>query len=116
MARKIESNIIGEDPGIVNLADADAKVGFTATHPCPEEVYREPVALQGYAYSGGGRQISRVDVSLDGGKTWDQAELLSTPSTDDGSWKGNNSWAWKRWRYTGRLPTLPLPRDQRCQQ
>jgi sulfite oxidase len=26
--------------------------------------------LQGYAYSGGGRGIVRVDVSVDGGNTW----------------------------------------------
>ncbi len=96
---------------VVNLADAKHKVGFTDFASCPEEVHREPIALQGYAYSGGGREISRVDVSLDGGKTWDQAELLSDPATDDGDWKGNNFWAWKRWRYTGKLPTLPLPQD-----
>lgn len=58
----------------------------------------EPVALQGYAVSGGGRDIARVDVSLDGGKTWDQADLLP-----DSSSSGNKAWAWKRWRYLGHL-------------
>jgi hypothetical protein len=28
------------------------------------------LCLQGYAYSGGGRGIVRIDVSADGGKTW----------------------------------------------
>jgi sulfite oxidase len=53
--------------------------------------------VQGYAYSGGGRQIVRVDISLDNGKTWDQAELL------DDNPSGRKSWAWRRWRYKGRI-------------
>ena len=28
------------------------------------------IEVQGYAWSGGGRDIIRVDVSADGGKTW----------------------------------------------
>lgn len=35
----------------------------------------EFVTLKGYAYSGGGRGIIRVDVSVDGGKTWTSADL-----------------------------------------
>lgn len=53
------------------------------------------LTLSGYAYSGGGREIVRVDVSTDGGQTWDQAELL-----DDHS-HGSKAWCWKRWRYSG---------------
>lgn len=35
----------------------------------------EPLQVQGYSYSGGGRGIVRVDVSIDGGKTWKIAKL-----------------------------------------
>ena len=59
------------------------------------------VQLDGYAYSGGGREIQRVDVSLDGGKTWDQAKLVQTDSEQE---KGSKAWCWKRWRYEGALP------------
>jgi len=52
------------------------------------------MGLEGYAYSGGGREIVRVDVSVDGGETWDQAELLEDRT------KGLKSWCWKRWRYS----------------
>ena len=31
--------------------------------------------LRGYAYSGGGRRINRVEITLDGGKTWTLAEM-----------------------------------------
>jgi len=74
-----------------------------------KEVPGEPVAVQGYAYSGGGRDIARVDVSLDGGKTWDQAELVDD-CAKPGSCFGNKQWSWKRWRYVGQL-ALPTPRD-----
>ena len=53
----------------------------------------QPISVEGYAYSGGGREIVRVDISTDGGKTWDQAELLEDHT------KGSKAWCWKRWRY-----------------
>ena len=37
-----------------------------------------------------GRGISKVEVSVDGGGTWNEAELLPVPSTD----------TWVQWRYT----------------
>jgi sulfite oxidase len=41
----------------------------------------------GYAFAGGRREVVRVDVSLDGGRTWVQAEL----GEDQGEW------AWRLW-------------------
>ena len=57
-------------------------------HGPPRHVASAPVTVQGYAYSGGGREIIRVDVSLDGGKNWDQAELLSDCDADAGGRPG----------------------------
>lgn len=54
-----------------------------------------PISVEGYAYSGGGREIVRVDISVDGGETWDQADLV------DDRGKGSKAWCWKRWKYTG---------------
>ena len=52
----------------------------------------------GYAWSGGGRAVSRVDVSTDSGATWHVAELIDPPQS-----KGpNRQWAWTRWQ--ARLP------------
>jgi sulfite oxidase len=47
-----------------------------------------PVEVRGYAFAGGERHVARVDVSLDAGATWSQAELL-----DD-----LGRWAWRHWR------------------
>lgn len=103
---------------ILDMAAVERKVGFTPKSrtslpsdlnpaPCPEETPAEPIALQGYAYSGGGRAIARVDVSIDGGKTWDQAELVNDCAVP-GACAGNKDWAWKRWRYVGKMPILSL--------
>jgi sulfite oxidase len=55
-----------------------------------ETVAAGPVEVRGYAFAGGERHVVRVDVSLDGGATWSQAELL-----DD-----LGRWAWRHWRIT----------------
>lgn len=58
------------------------------------------VALGGYAYSGGGRSVIRVDVSLDDGKSWSQANLLP----DEASKIDGKAWSWKRWTFSGAVP------------
>jgi sulfite oxidase len=55
-----------------------------------ETVAAGPVEVRGYAFAGGERHVARVDVSLDGGLSWSQAELL-----DD-----LGRWAWRHWRIT----------------
>jgi sulfite oxidase len=55
-----------------------------------ETVAIGPLEVRGYAFAGGERHVARVDVSLDGGASWSQAELL-----DD-----LGPWAWRHWRIT----------------
>ena len=57
------------------------------------ETDKEWVVVEGYAWSGGGRKITRVDVSADDGKSWHQADLLPDESL------GSKAWSWKRWRW-----------------
>ena len=52
-----------------------------------------PVEVRGYAFAGGERHVARVDVSIDAGASWTQAELL-----DD-----LGRWAWRHWRTTVEL-------------
>jgi sulfite oxidase len=49
-----------------------------------------PVDVRGYAFAGGERSVARVDVSLDGGASWSQADLL----------EDLGRWAWRHWRIT----------------
>src|SRR3954466_10383700 len=52
------------------------------------------VEVRGYAFAGGERHVARVDVSLDRGATWTQAQLL----------EDLGRWAWRHWRITVDLP------------
>jgi sulfite oxidase len=47
-----------------------------------------PVEVRGYAFAGGERYVTRVDVSLDGGSGWSQAKFL----------EDLGPWAWRQWR------------------
>jgi sulfite oxidase len=51
------------------------------------------VEVIGYAFAGGERHVARVDVSLDRGASWAQAELL-----DD-----LGRWAWRQWSFVAEL-------------
>ena len=63
------------------------------------------VTVEGFAYSGGGRAIVRVDVSADGGRTWKQADLRQDNS------KGTRRWSWTLWNIE--WPQDDLPQDQK---
>jgi sulfite oxidase len=53
-----------------------------------------PTAVTGYALAGDDRAVARVDVSLDGGDSWTQAEL-DEPA---------GPWTWQHWRTRLDLP------------
>ena len=55
-----------------------------------ETVTACPVEVCGYAFAGGDRHVARVDVSIDGGSNWTQAELL----------QDLGRWAWRQWHIT----------------
>ena len=80
----------------------------------PEDGYElhgdaDSLHLKGYAWSGGGRSILRVDVSMDGGKTWKVADLVKKPDQ-----KLNKNWAWTLWECDFDLP--PLEKDSKQDQ
>ncbi|KAK3919403.1 Sulfite oxidase, mitochondrial [Frankliniella fusca] len=55
--------------------------------------------MKGYAWSGGGRRIVRVDVTADSGKTWHSANITSQDSS-----KEPHHWGWSLWSID-----LPVP-------
>ncbi|CAJ1405540.1 unnamed protein product [Effrenium voratum] len=59
----------------------------------------DDIEVKGFAWSGGGRGIVRVDLSLDDGKTWITADL------QDGKDQAyNRAWAWTFWE-----ASVPVP-------
>ncbi|KAE9551963.1 hypothetical protein FO519_004815 [Halicephalobus sp. NKZ332] len=59
----------------------------------------EEIDVAGYAWSGGGRGIIRVEVSTDGGKSWKTAELQQSEDQDL-----DHMWAWTLFRTTVKIP------------
>ncbi|MBW0105736.1 sulfite oxidase [Pseudonocardia sp. KRD-291] len=67
---------------------------------CPDDgddLIAGPVDVTGYAFVGDDRTVVRVDVSVDGGRTWAQADLDDQVSR----------WAWRTWHTTVDLPPGP---------
>jgi sulfite oxidase len=63
--------------------------------PAPDStipIGEDTVTVKGYAVAGGGREIVRVDVSADGGKTWQAATLSKKPEVPY-----RQHWAWTHW-------------------
>ena len=74
-----------------------SEVGLNTAILLPEDGTRVPlgpVELRGYAMTGGGHEIARVEISRDNGASWLQATLLE----DQGRW------AWRQWRARVELP------------
>ncbi|CAL5370428.1 unnamed protein product [Camellia sinensis] len=59
-------------------------------------VKNEKVTIKGYAVSGGGRGIERVDISVDGGKTWVEASRYQKAGIPyiAGDISSSDKWAW----------------------
>ena len=68
----------------------------------------EPVIdVAGYAWSGGGQKIIRVEVSCDGGETWKEAEL-----NDGNDQEIDRAWAWTLWNAEVKLPADALSKKR----
>ncbi|CAG0918713.1 unnamed protein product [Notodromas monacha] len=59
------------------------------------------ISAKGYAWSGGGRPIIRVDISADGGKTWYVANMDKREPKCEGTY--SFCWSWTLW--SAEIPT-----------
>ncbi|MED6182977.1 nitrate reductase NADH 2 [Stylosanthes scabra] len=78
----------------------ELNINSVITTPCHEEILpinswttQRPYTLRGYAYSGGGRKVTRVEITLDGGETWQVCEL-NHPERPN---KYGKYWCWCFW-------------------
>ncbi|XP_027333893.1 nitrate reductase [NADH] 2 isoform X2 [Abrus precatorius] len=78
----------------------ELNINSVITTPGHEEILpinswttQRPYVLRGYAYSGGGRKVTRVEVTLDGGETWDVCTIDHTEKPN----KYGKYWCWCFW-------------------
>ncbi|KAJ4966531.1 hypothetical protein NE237_018380 [Protea cynaroides] len=78
----------------------ELNINSVITTPSHEEILpinssttQSPYTLRGYAYTGGGRKITRVEVTMDGGETWMvcNLEIQEKPN------KYGKYWCWCFW-------------------
>ncbi|KAK9108471.1 hypothetical protein Syun_024482 [Stephania yunnanensis] len=70
-----------------------------------DAVKQRKVTISGYAASGGGRGIERVDISIDGGKTWIEAQRYQKSGLTyvaDGA--NSDKWAWVFFEAEAEIP------------
>ena len=100
----------GFAPGVHSFKDVEVEkiqsiqeqpVTSAIVDPQPNEEVEpdQPFGVRGFAWSGGGRGIVRVDVSIDEGQTWHTAEL-----TKGAEQHPTRAWAWTFWEIE-----LPAP-------
>ena len=70
----------------------------------------QPYTLRGYAYTGGGRAITRVEVSIDGGTSWQLCEMDRTAKPT----KYGRHWCWTLWHLALDARALLLASSLRC--
>ncbi|GMI82891.1 NITRATE REDUCTASE 2, CHLORATE RESISTANT 3, ARABIDOPSIS NITRATE REDUCTASE 2, NITRATE REDUCTASE [Hibiscus trionum] len=78
----------------------ELNINSVITTPCHEEILpinswttQRPYTLRGYAYSGGGKKVTRVEVTVDGGESW-QVCKLDHPEKPN---KYGRFWCWCFW-------------------
>lgn len=70
---------------------------YLCSHEDGQVVEKGIVKLQGYAFSGGGRNIVRVEVSQDKGKSWEVARISKTTPPQDIKMGSTKNWSWIIW-------------------
>ncbi|XP_071731200.1 nitrate reductase [NADH]-like [Rutidosis leptorrhynchoides] len=78
----------------------ELNINSVITTPCHEEILpinswttQRPYTLRGYAYSGGGKKVTRVEITMDGGETWSVCSLDRKEKPN----KYGKYWCWCFW-------------------
>ncbi|KAK3030292.1 hypothetical protein RJ639_038385 [Escallonia herrerae] len=78
----------------------ELNINSVITTPCHEEILpinswttQRPYTMRGYAYSGGGKKVTRVEVTMDGGETWHVCTVDHTEKPN----KYGRHWCWCFW-------------------
>ncbi|KAI7755595.1 hypothetical protein M8C21_029301 [Ambrosia artemisiifolia] len=78
----------------------ELNINSVITTPCHQEILpinswttQRPYTMRGFAYSGGGKKVTRVEVTLDGGDTWSVCNLDHKEKPN----KYGKYWCWCFW-------------------
>ncbi|KAG9451109.1 hypothetical protein H6P81_011074 [Aristolochia fimbriata] len=78
----------------------ELNINSVITTPCHEEILpinsatsQRPYTLRGYAYSGGGKKVTRVEVTMDGGESWHVCKVDHPEKPS----KYGKYWCWCFW-------------------
>nr|AGC97428.1 nitrate reductase [Dunaliella salina] len=76
----------------------DLNINSAIAHPWHDKVVMlkdgdQPYTVKGYAYAGGGHQIIRCEISLDGGNSWRLANIRRFAEPND----YGKHWCWVHW-------------------
>ncbi|KAI5435943.1 nitrate reductase [NADH] [Lathyrus oleraceus] len=78
----------------------ELNINSVITTPCHDEILpinswttQTPYTLKGYSYSGGGRKVTRVEITMDGGETWHVCTLEHPEKPT----KYGKYWCWCFW-------------------
>uniref|UniRef100_N1QTS7 Nitrate reductase (NAD(P)H) n=1 Tax=Aegilops tauschii TaxID=37682 RepID=N1QTS7_AEGTA len=77
----------------LNINSVITTPGHDEVLPINALTTQKPYTMKGYAYSGGGRKVTRVEVTLDGGETWQVCEL----DHPERPTKYGKYWCWCFW-------------------
>ncbi|XP_051192559.1 nitrate reductase [NAD(P)H] [Lolium perenne] len=77
----------------LNINSVIATPGHDEVLPINALTTQKPYTMKGYAYSGGGRKVTRVEVTLDGGETWQVCDL----DHPERPTKYGKYWCWCFW-------------------
>jgi len=97
----------------------ELNINSAISYPKNEEVLElsecETYDVQGYAYSGGGRKITRVEISLDCGYTWEFTELRHPEMEYSYAPATNNKWwCWCFFKFPVPVQRLAEALEIRC--
>lgn len=88
----------GELPTLRPLAEQQLKAEIAQPKTGEIVPANAVVKVHGAAW-GGTEEITQIEISVDGGRTWNAAQLLGEPAKN----------AWRLWEYDWRTPTTPGP-------
>jgi nitrate reductase (NAD(P)H) len=95
----------------INSAIACPANGETLVLAPGNELY----SIKGYAYSGGGRKITRVEISFDVGVTWELAQLRHPEFEESYAPRQNSKWwCWCFFQYEVQTISLLQCKEIRC--